>query len=101
MRYFFVVLILIMTVAAPALQPARAEKKTLEVRNVAFEGNTVYDGGQLLKLMACRPGGLFHSNEFRQQLFDDDLQNILNFYHDNGYLHAAILRLTGHGGFSG
>ena len=51
----------------------------------------MYDRGDLLKLMVCRPSGLFHSNEFRQQIFEDDLQNIVNFYHDNGYLHAAIL----------
>lgn len=71
--------------------PLRAEKKTLEVRNVTFEGNNVYDHGDLLDLMVNRPGGLFQSNDFNQKVFEDDEQNIVNFYHDSGYLEARII----------
>jgi outer membrane protein insertion porin family len=85
-------LFLLLAIGIPSAQHAVfAEKKTLDVRDVRFEGNSVYSGGDLLKLMVCRPSGLFHSTEFRQQVFEDDLQNIVNYYHDNGYLQARIL----------
>jgi len=61
------------------------------VRSVKFQGNSAYTDGRLRGLMLTRPAGFLSPSKFHQEIFEDDLDNILLFYQQNGYLEAALV----------
>ena len=65
-------------------------KSDLRVRKVSFSGNQIYDDSRLTRLMLSRPSAFLHRSYFYPEILETDIENILNFYHQNGYLEASI-----------
>ena len=70
-------------------------KETYKVKSIEFENNHAFDDGRLRKLMISRPTkfpvSIFSSSEYIPDLFADDLKNVIDFYHNQGYLQAAVV----------
>lgn len=67
-----------------------AEQQRFKVRSVSFEGNTAFTAGRLQNLMLTRPSAFLSPTKFYPEIFADDLDNLLMFYRQNGYLDAQI-----------
>ncbi|PKK83206.1 MAG: outer membrane protein assembly factor BamA [candidate division Zixibacteria bacterium HGW-Zixibacteria-1] len=76
------------------LYPSVQAKSKLKVGNVSFEGNQIYDDARLIKLMLSRPSSFMHKSYFFPEILETDIENILNFYHQNGYLEASVPEKT-------
>jgi outer membrane protein insertion porin family len=59
-------------------------KKTV-VRNISFEGNTVFTAAQLLARLDLKPG-----SPFSERAMEDDKYRILSAYSNKGYLYARV-----------
>jgi len=70
-------------------------QKGFKVKKVEFEGNNIYGDGRLKKLMISSPHGfplsIFISSEYIPDLFEDDIRNLNEFYHNEGYLQASVV----------
>lgn len=70
-------------------------QKGFEVKKVEFEGNNAFRDSRLKKLMISSPQAfplsIFISSEFIPDLFEDDLKNLTEFYHNEGYLQASVV----------
>lgn len=70
-------------------------QKDYTVKKVEFEGNDNFDHNRLAQLMITSPPGfplsIFSSSEYIPDLFQDDIKNIEEFYHNMGYLQAAVV----------
>jgi outer membrane protein insertion porin family len=87
-RSIFVAL-LVLLVSGSAIFGAENSKR-YRVGRVKFDGNTVYSRGQLISLMLTHPSGFFSKSYYYPEVFNDDLDNIVAFYRQNGYLQAEI-----------
>ncbi len=84
-------LVLLCIIIAVAEYDAPAQSvPEMKVRSVTFEGNTAFDDDRLQGFMLMEPPGWFSSTTFSSRVFEDDLKNIENFYHSNGYLEARV-----------
>lgn len=65
------------------------------VKKVEFEGDDHFKAGRLKQLMISSPPGfplsIFTSSDYIPDLFRDDIKNIEEFYHNMGYLKAAVV----------
>ncbi|MBI1802926.1 MAG: outer membrane protein assembly factor BamA [Ignavibacteriae bacterium] len=58
-----------------------------KIRNIAWEGNTVYAANVLTERLGFRPGQVFDEETFEQNLHSNPDQNdVASLYLDNGYL---------------
>jgi len=64
--------------------------KKLKVRSVTFEGNQAFGYDNLKRVMLTRPSGFLSRSYYYPQIFQDDLENVILFYQQNGYLDAQI-----------
>jgi outer membrane protein insertion porin family len=64
--------------------------KKLKVRSVTFEGNQAFGYENLKRVMLTRPSGFLSRSHYYPQIFQDDLDNVMLFYQQNGYLDAQI-----------
>ncbi len=64
-----------------------------EVRKIRFEGNTVFTTPELKKEMKTKEKGWFSwltkSGRFESNQLDEDLDAVLDYYRDKGYLRAS------------
>ncbi|WP_341404176.1 outer membrane protein assembly factor BamA [Luteolibacter soli] len=64
-----------------------------EVRDIRFEGNTVYDSRTLRKQMKVKEKGWFSwiskSGRFEVDQLDSDLESVLDYYRTRGYLRVT------------
>jgi len=64
-----------------------------EVRDIRFEGNTVYDSRTLRKQMKVKEKGWFSwiskSGRFEVDQLDSDLEAVLDYYRSRGYLRVS------------
>ncbi len=64
-----------------------------EIRDIRFEGNTVYDSRTLRKQMKVKEKGFFSwiskSGRFEVDQLDSDLEAVLDYYRSHGYLRAS------------
>lgn len=67
-----------------------SEKEKVKIRAINFEGNMAFDDGKLRGEMSNKPKGFLRSGNFDEDKFDQDKEKIIDFYHKNGYLDAAI-----------
>lgn len=92
--YPFSILLLLFGSFFLLIEPAYS-KETYKVKNIEFENNHAFDDGRLRKLMISRPTkfpvSIFSSSEYIPDLFQDDLKNVTEFYHNQGFLQAAIV----------
>ena len=64
--------------------------KKLKVRSVTFEGNQAFGYESLKRVMLTRPSRFLSRSHYYPQIFQDDLENVILFYQQNGYLGAQI-----------
>lgn len=60
-----------------------------KVRDVSWDGNTVYSDEQLTQILDFEKGDIFNQNKFESNLRGDQTNqssNVLGLYHNNGYL---------------
>jgi len=61
------------------------------VRNVTWEGNTVFEEEQLLTALDMRSGDIFDEEKFEQNLYgNQENSDVFSMYHDAGYLFLNI-----------
>lgn len=88
LSFLFLTLILALTNSASA-------DDDYTVKKVEFEGNDHFKAGRLKQLMISSPPGfplsIFTSSEYIPDIFRDDIKNIEDFYHNVGYLQAAVV----------
>jgi outer membrane protein insertion porin family len=72
-------------------QAAGNGESKLSVRSVRFEGNSAFEEGRLKGLMLTRPAAFLSTSKLHPEVFADDLNNILIFYRQNGFLEAALI----------
>lgn len=73
-------------VAAKAKQP--------QVKSIMFKGNISFPDSRLEGLMLTRPSRFLATNRYYPDIFHDDLDNIISFYRQNGFLQAQITDTT-------
>lgn len=70
---------------------AKEVSKKLKVRSVTFEGNQAFSDHRLRKVMLTRPSRFLSPSYYYSQIFQDDIENLVLFYQQNGYLEAKII----------
>lgn len=64
-----------------------------EIRDIRFEGNTIFDDRTLRRQMKVREKGLFafitKSGRFEVEQLDEDVEAVLDYYRTKGYLRAS------------
>jgi outer membrane protein insertion porin family len=68
------------------------EAKQRRVASIEFNGNTNIESGKLRDLIVTKTEGLFRQGYFYQKLFEQDLQSIVEYYRQEGYLNAEVVR---------
>jgi outer membrane protein insertion porin family len=72
--------------------PASARsKKKIRVREVTFQGNNVFSDKRLKGLILTRPSVFLSPSYYYPEILSDDLDNIIIFYQQNGFLEAKII----------
>lgn len=71
-----------------AMADTRAEKFT--VRKIEFSGNRRHSSRVLQRMLLTRPSSLFSRHFFESHLFADDLEQLIKFYINDGFLEARI-----------
>ena len=66
------------------------EGDKVKARTIAFTGNETFDDGDLRGQMKQSTGGFLKSATFKKLQFEEDKARIEAYYHDHGYLDAAI-----------
>ncbi|HOD18540.1 MAG TPA: outer membrane protein assembly factor BamA [Candidatus Cloacimonadota bacterium] len=67
------------------------EGKVVAVRSIVFRGNEQIPEQKLRKRMKTKTAGLLRAGRFDQDKFEQDLQNIINYYQNNGFIDARIV----------
>lgn len=74
---------------------AAMAQKNFKVKEIEFLGNKAFSSARLKKLMISSPTtfpvSIFGSSDYIPDLFADDLKNLEQFYHNQGYLQAAVV----------
>ncbi len=70
------------------------EGEKLEIKQIKFEGNTVFDDGELKDEMTSSEKGFFSiitsSGEMNEEQLSQDVDQLTAFYQNNGYLQAKV-----------
>lgn len=70
------------------------EGKKIKILEITFEGNKVFSGKKLKKQMQTNEKGFFSwltsSGILKDDVFDEDMQRVVYFYHCNGYIDVDI-----------
>lgn len=66
----------------------------LKVGSVTFQGNQNFSDRQLRKVMLTRPSRFLSLSYYYSDVLHDDLENLVLFYQQNGYLEAQITDTT-------
>lgn len=62
-----------------------------KVRNITWEGNTVYTDAQLTQALDFEKGDIFNTKKFDEKLtFSQDGTDIIGLYHNVGYLFSQV-----------
>ena len=68
-----------------------AKAKYPKVKSVSYSGNTTYDDVRLEGLMLTRPSKFLTTSKYHPDVFLDDLETLVSFYRQNGFLQARIV----------
>ncbi|MBN3038295.1 MAG: outer membrane protein assembly factor BamA [Candidatus Omnitrophica bacterium] len=66
------------------------EKERIKIRDIFVEGNVAFKDKKILKLMRTRKDTWFTSGLYKKEIFDLDLERIVAFYNQNGYLDVQV-----------
>lgn len=68
------------------------EKNKFEIENISIKGINAFDEMSITNLMNTKISSLFHKSYFDKKTFEDDINSIEIYYHDQGYLDAHVLK---------
>jgi len=72
--------------------PVRAEsKKKIRVEHIIFKGNSVFGESKLSEVMVTRSSRFLRPRYYHEENLSEDLKSLELFYHQHGYLEAAII----------
>ncbi len=66
------------------------EKLRVKIKEIFIKGNLAFSDKKILKLMRTRRDTLLTSGLYRKEVLDLDLERILAFYKQNGYLDVQV-----------
>jgi outer membrane protein insertion porin family len=69
---------------------AEEAAERLKVGSVNFDGNQAFSDQRLRRVMLTRPSGFLSRSYYYPEVLDDDLENLVLFYQQNGYLEAQL-----------
>jgi outer membrane protein insertion porin family len=69
------------------------EGNQTSIRTIQFSGNNAFSQSSLRNTMESREQGLFNSGAYNDQQFQTDLQLVVNYYKERGYVDAKVLRV--------
>ena len=91
MRLFFRICgILILLLLIPGTGISSAKTKKVRVDRVSFQGINAFREQRLSKAMVTRSSRFFNPNYYNEDIFREDIKSLERFYHNNGYLEAAV-----------
>ncbi|MCD6595178.1 outer membrane protein assembly factor BamA [bacterium] len=70
------------------------EGKDLRIKQIKFVGNKEFSDKKLRKQMDTKQKGFLRSGKFDPEKYQQDLQNIEDFYHSKGYITTQITKDT-------
>jgi len=82
--------VVVYSLGSIAVADDRDEKK-LKVRKVTFEGNNAFNADRLEWLMLTRTSRFLSRSHYYPEVFADDIDNLMAFYRNNGYLETRIV----------
>lgn len=95
MRSLFRILLSVALLILLFGEAALAEKsRRPKVKSVTYSGNNTYTDSRLEGLMLTRPSRFLASSRFHQEVFQDDLETLISFYKQNGFLQARLVDTT-------
>jgi len=75
------------------LQITMNEGKKIQIKRIRFYGNTVFDDGKLRKqLKKTKEDRWWRGGDFDQKEYEEDKKKITEFYQNNGYRDAEIVK---------
>ncbi|MBN2483541.1 MAG: outer membrane protein assembly factor BamA [Candidatus Omnitrophica bacterium] len=66
------------------------EKGVARVRTITVQGNTVFSDKRIKKLMKTRQAWFFRKGIFKQELLEDDIRRIQDFYVEQGFSEVKV-----------
>ncbi|MFH1374769.1 MAG: outer membrane protein assembly factor BamA [bacterium] len=72
------------------VQPAEKSQKP-KIRKVTYSGNITYEDSRLEGLLLTRPSRFLAPSRFHPEIFQDDLETLVAFYKQNGFLQVRII----------
>lgn len=70
------------------------EYAKVQVKKITFLGNSAISDAELLKVMSTRPGDWFSFltsfGNFKEEAFEGDLQRLMAYYYDKGYVQVDV-----------
>lgn len=60
----------------------------VKIKRINILGNTAYSDGRLIKVMKSRPAWLFNSGFLKENVVEEDMTRLEEYYEKNGYIHA-------------
>ncbi|MBI4227797.1 MAG: outer membrane protein assembly factor BamA [Candidatus Omnitrophica bacterium] len=66
------------------------EGKKVVIKRLTFDGNRAFPDRRLRKLMATRRGGFFIPGYYREEVLEDDLEKLRDFYRKAGYSDVQV-----------
>lgn len=90
MRYKLAFSLFLLLLLPPSHVLAEETARKLRVGSVNFEGNQAFSDRRLKGVMLTRPSGFLSRSYWYPDILNDDLENLVLFYQQNGYLEAKI-----------
>ncbi|MCM8783120.1 MAG: outer membrane protein assembly factor BamA, partial [Candidatus Omnitrophica bacterium] len=66
------------------------EAKRLKIKNIDITGNNTYPDKRLLKLMKTKRAWLFNPGALKEDVLEEDIKRLEEFYRHNGYADAKV-----------
>ncbi len=66
------------------------EGERIRIKAITVDGNAAFTDAELRKKMKTKPKGLLRSGRFEEEKFEADLDRIVEFYRNKGYLDARV-----------
>lgn len=69
------------------------EGKKVQIKKISFYGNVAFDDGKLRKQMkGTKEDRWWRGADFDRKKYEEDLEKVVEFYHNHGYRDAEVLR---------
>ena len=66
------------------------EGEKVRVKAINVEGNRAFSDRRLRKLLSTRKGGFFVAGYYREEVLEDDLEKLRDFYRQHGYADVQV-----------